>query len=115
NQFISDFKSKDMDKMLNAYEWYVNIKTNIRPGVRELNEDAVMAEIALDKAVDEVASPYEMYSLTGVLDDMRDKMNDSQKAKYDKLTSAEPLYFTADDDITAHAEVYRKLRYHSPF
>lgn len=73
--FISNGKSGNIDKMLEAFEWLNKTEAGLKSQVRALNEDAIKAAIEIDKANEEIGGKYDTYSLMGALNNMTDKMS----------------------------------------
>lgn len=113
--FISKGKSGNIDKMIEALEWLNKIEADLKPQVRALNEDAIKATIALDEATNEIGEKYDCFSLMGALDQMTDKMSDSQLNKYNSACAKTVIYFNANEDTSEYDNLYRKLRYGAPF
>lgn len=113
--FISKGKSGNIDKMIEALEWQNKIEADLKPQVRALNEDAIKAKIAVDKAINEIGEKYDSYSLMGALDYMTDEMSNSQLNKYNSACAKSVTFFNANDDTSEYDNLYRKLRYGAPF
>lgn len=115
SKFISDGKSGDIDRMIDALEWHNSVKAKLKPQVRALDENAIKEAIKLDKASEEIGEKYDRYSLSGALDSKTGEMSNSQLSRYNTACANGVLYFTSKDDTTEYNSLYRKLRYGSPF
>lgn len=109
--FISNGKSGDIDKMLDALEWENSVEAALKPQVRALDEEAIKTAIEIDKASEEIGAEYDRHNLSGALDTMEDKMTDSQRSRYNTAIANMVHYYTASEDGTEFNNLYRKLRY----
>lgn len=109
--FISNGKSGDIDRMLDALEWENSVEAALKPQVRSLDENAVKTAIEIDKASEEIGAKYDRHNLSGALDTMADKMTDSQRSRYNTAIANMVHYYTASEDMTEFNNLYRKLRY----
>lgn len=119
SQYISDGKSGDLDRMISAYSWYAKKRSELKPEVRNLNEDAIKAVAEMEKAEDEVADAIGSTSLKALLYEKFGSMSDSQEKKFKEATDNDVFFFSGSEtmskDSQKYNELYRKYRYGSPF
>lgn len=110
SEFISNGKSGDIDRILDAFEWLNGVKASLKPGVRASNKEAIKAAIEVDKAEGKVADKYDRFSIAGALDSMTDDMTEEQLDRYNSLIGKDVLYFNASDMNSEAAKLYNSMR-----
>ena len=111
-EFLANAKSGDIDRMLDAYEWYNNAKSKNKEKVRALDRTAIMIAVELDKLDEEAGKEYDSYGgLSSVLSSKTNEMSNEQLTRYNNISRC--LYFTADDRELSDKfnEIYREIRY----
>ncbi|MDE6199865.1 MAG: hypothetical protein K2G06_08505 [Muribaculaceae bacterium] len=111
-EFLANAKSGDIDRMLDAYEWYNNAKSNNREKVRAIDRTAIIIAVELDKLDEEAGKEYDSYGgLSSVLSSKTNEMSNEQLTRYNNISRC--LYFTADDRELSDKfnEIYREIRY----
>ena len=110
-KYIENGMSGDIDRMLSAMEWENKVEKQMKPRLRNLDEDAIRAKIAIDKASEKIGEKYDRHILSGALDNLEDDMTDSQRQRYAKACANTVFVYTASEDGTEYNNLYRKLRY----
>ena len=110
-KYIENGMSDDIDRMLSAMEWENKVEKQMKPRLRALDEDAIRAKIAIDKASEKIGEKYDRHSISGALDDISDQMTDAQNQRYAKACANTVFVYTANENGTDYQNLYRKLRY----
>lgn len=114
-KFISDGKSGDIDKMIDAYDWYKTMRASLKECIRNLDENAIAAAVALDKANEEVAMKYDEYgiSIGGALSDKEKEMTEAQRKRFNEVDSKSVVFFTSSEKELSdkYNEKFKELRY----
>lgn len=110
-KYIENGMSGDIDRMLSAMEWENKVEKQMKPRLRALDEDAIRAKIAIDKASEKIGEKYDRHILSGALDNLEDDMTDAQRQRYAKACANTVFVYTANENGTDYQNLYRKLRY----
>lgn len=110
-EYFENGMSGDIDRMLSAMEWENKVEKQMKPRLRDLDEDAIRAKIAIDKASEKIGEKYDRLTLSGALDNLEDDMTDAQSQRYAKACANTVFVYTASEDGTEYNNLYRKLRH----